>query len=54
MVRGTLTRVVLRLTAQLSDAVAIAIALVADALNQLVPGLSDLVEHLGLRLLALV
>lgn len=49
------TRVgLLRLTAQLPDAVSVAIALVHDAVDDFVPGLSDLIEGPGLRLLALV
>lgn len=49
------TRVgLLRLTAQLPDAVSVAIALVHDAVDDFVPGLSDLIEGSGLRLLALV
>lgn len=49
------TRVgLLRLTAQLPDAVSIAIALVHDAVDDFVPGLSNLIEGSGFRLLALV
>lgn len=49
------TRVgLLRLAAQLPDAVSVAVTLVHDALDDFVPGLSDLIEGSGLRLLALV
>lgn len=44
----------LRFTSHLSNSVAIAITAVVDAMNGLVPRLSDLVERPGLWLLTLI
>ena len=44
----------LGLAAELSDAVAIAVALVQDSLDDFIPRLSDLIEGSRLRFLALI
>lgn len=44
----------LRLAAQLSDAISIAVTSVVDSLNEFVPGLSNLIKHSSLWLLALI
>lgn len=44
----------LRLAAQLSDTISIAVTSVVDSLNEFVPRLSNLIEHSSLWLLALI